>query len=683
MNFAPFAPLKATDIDGNVKISVWGRDYVQNRHYFPDSMTTQGRELLYAPMRLTGIANEEPIIWEDEGCYLLSESEEKAIVNGYAQSQCLIVNSCIQYDYDGGARWDIRVMPRGKTVAQEFGLAPITIKGWELTELNLEIPLKKEGMTLYNTWRAAWDGDNGVHQGDNPLPENGGIPKGGIQMPFMPSVWLGDEKAGFSLCTESDELWQPKDKESAIEIKDCGDHWLLTYHLLSSLPKRWKHPDMNSTALSWSFGLMTTPVKPFNNDYLKMRAVHIDCFIKVQGDYWPFLNGSVSDENPETVIDRLCEAGVNVLILHEKWNTIQNNWNVPVNRAKEIHKIVELCHSRGIKVIPYFGYEITSAMPEYSVVRDEVTNLMDGQDYPPTAWYRVPYQRANRVCYNTEWADKLVEGMMNCLDTFHFDGVYLDGTTNPNPCCNLKHGCGYVDEEGKAHSTFPMFSRRAIMQKICGGVHDRGGIVNPHPGGATIPFIYSGTDLLWDGEHLQTRIRDEGLSNFSLEYYRSEYLGVNLGIPAQFIVYEFGDTWTFDMALSLCMIHGTYPRPNAVWHPLDVMEKVWNITGTFGIWDATFCGYWENAQVMTTSDDNCKVSFYERKMLNGETRLLVLLGNPTTRDIDALTVTIHPEAFGKKTVVSAYNAMNNCDMALPISLPMPAFGSGMIEVILK
>ena len=126
---APWLPLEASQTEAGVEIRAWGRVYRQENAYFPTSIESQGRELLYAPARLVGEANGEPIHWEDAGCYLLNPTDASACINGYAQSQCLIVNSCLQMDFDGGARWDVRVMPRGKTVPQVFGLEPCPIRG--------------------------------------------------------------------------------------------------------------------------------------------------------------------------------------------------------------------------------------------------------------------------------------------------------------------------------------------------------------------------------------------------------------------------------------------------------------------------------------------------------------------------------------------------------------------------
>ena len=180
-------PVDASHVGRDVSVEVWGRTYAQQGTAMLSSILNQGRELLAAPIRLTGEANGEPIVWQDEGCYLLSADDESAIVNGYAQSQCLILNSSMRYEYDGSARWDVRILPRGLTVPQLFNVEPRPFIGWNLTQLALEIPLRKEGMTLYNTWRNQWDGRNGVTalRDGSGIMENGAIPEGGLAAPFI------------------------------------------------------------------------------------------------------------------------------------------------------------------------------------------------------------------------------------------------------------------------------------------------------------------------------------------------------------------------------------------------------------------------------------------------------------------------------------------------------------------
>ena len=660
----PWHSIEASQTGNRVEVGFWERKVVQDASLFPVSLRTLDRELLYAPIRLVGRANDEEVVWHDQGCYLVEPQKDRAVINGYAESQCLIANSTLAWEYDGAARWDVKIMPRGVTVPQLFGLEPKQVTRWELQNLRLEIPLRKEAVQLYVAWpkghvTALSDGAE--------LSENGQIPAGGMSMPFKAALWLGTEKSGIQLVAESDEYWQPADLNKAINIEDADDHWVLTLHLLDALPRTWSEPGMSSPQINYTFGLLATPVKPIDPAFHRIKAVHIDCFTKIIGDYWPFINGPVSDENPEKVIDRLSRAGVNLLILHEKWNKMQNYWETAVQTKEEITKLVQLCHSRGIRVLPYFGYEITSAMPYFAQVRDDVSVILEDRGDYASMWYRVPYQRANMVCYRSDWKDKLVEGMLRCVDQFDFDGVYLDGTACPWGCINEKHGCGYIGTDGKRHATYPVFEVRDIMRKIYEGVHKRGGLVNPHLSGVALPFITGFSDMIWDGEHIQTDIWHKGIRNFSLEYFRAEYLGVNHGIPMQFIVYEVPGKWNFDMALSICLIHGVYPRPNSIHHPLDVMEELWEVLELYGIADAKFEGYWENTGAWTCSRKPIKLSFYRREQLDGSVKLLVFVSNPTVDVCENAELAIHPAYFGKQTVRSVYDVRAKAYLNAPES----------------
>lgn len=675
----PWHSVEANQRESEVTVRIWGREMRQAASLFPVSLKTQGQELLHAPIRLCGVTNGEAICWEDQGCYLLEPEAGHAIVNGFAQSQCLIANSTLRWEYDGGAVWDVKVMPRGLTVPQVFGLEECPVKAWKLEKLSLEIPLKKGPVSLYVSWPA---GGVRARQDGRELAANGAIPPGGLSMPFKPGIFLGNEDVGLQLTCDSDEKWQPERPESAVEILDKEDHWVLRFRLLDTLPRTWTHSDQDSPHVNFTFGLMMTPVKPMDPAFQKLHAVHIDCFDKIEGDYWPFLNGAVSRDNPEKVIDRLQRAGVNLLILHEKWNKIQNYWEYAVTTKDEIIKLVRLCHERGIRVIPYFGYEITSPMPEFARVQQRVTWMGTDREGCRSSWYRVPYQRAHRVCYQSEWSDRLAEGILKCIDDFEFDGVYLDSMTAPEGCVNAAHGCGYTDAEGKRHPTYPVFATRESMKKICEGVHQRHGIVNPHPSGATFPFITAGSDFLWDGEHIQTAIWKNGPENFSLDYFRTEYIGKNLGIPVQFIVYETKGAWSFDMALSLCLIHGIYPRPNSVHHPLDVMERIWRITDRYGIADAAFRGYWENSAEIAANNEVVKVSYYIREQMDRTLRLLIYAANPGPKPSGSTAIVLNPQAFGGRKAARLYNVLAD-EPADGITVNLPAYGTAIYEAILK
>lgn len=54
-----------------------------------------------------------------------------------------------------------------------------------------------------------------------------------------------------------------------------------------------------------------------------------------------------------------------MIVLHEKWNSIQNHWDTNSEERQNNKKLVYEAHKRGMRIIPYFGYEISTAAPEF------------------------------------------------------------------------------------------------------------------------------------------------------------------------------------------------------------------------------------------------------------------------------------------------------------------------------
>ena len=134
------------------------------------------------------------------------------------------------------------------------------------------------------------------------------------------------------------------------------------------------------------------------------------------------------------------------------------------------------------------------------------------------------------------------------------------------------------------------------------------------------------------------------------------------------------------MALSLCLIHGVYPRPNAVGHPLDVMEKIWRITDRFGIADAEFTGYWDQP-ALQADRDGVYVSCYTREQLDGTRRMLILAGNPSPEPAGIVEVRL-PANQEEWFILSAYDALRG-EMVEKLTGEYPAYGLKIYEVVLS
>ena len=416
----PFIPVRAHTHDLFHTVEVLGRTYTFGADGLLSSVLVGGEELLAAPVRIVMKEDGGDAVWDDN--YPENESESfiqkrddaQVVLCGAKQSERFIVDTCSVVNYDGTIDIDLKLMTRGKTVAQVFGIAGVAPTQFKLDNLWLEIPLRAQAVRLFHM---VPNSDirllSGGVQPMTSTTMSGRLPSGDAGLPFKALLWLGDEEKGFGWYAENDRNWQPKDADSAMELVREGDALVLRVHLLDAQPNSWQgDPEKGSDLfkpVTFRFGFQTTPVKPFPRNPYFTNTFHVDCGIKVKGNYMDFFAA-------ENRFDKLVEKGVTTLILHEKWNKSQNYFELSEYTQKQLRFIVDECHKRGIKVLTYFGYEISSMSPiwsehaaEYAVRREDQT--VEG------GWWRVPFQRDYVVCYIVErfvdgkdWLQKQLSG---------------------------------------------------------------------------------------------------------------------------------------------------------------------------------------------------------------------------------------------------------------------------------
>jgi len=637
--------------------------YTLGADSMPKSVKIGANELLAAPMRVAMGEDGKETVWQtdypenESESFIHSRSDEGVIICGTMQSERFIVNTCFRIEYDGCMIVDLKVMPRGHTVPQGFGVASIPQLDYKLDYMWLEIPLKKEFIKLYDIEpnRDVYLAD-GSKIGASLTSYGGKMPDQSASLSFMPCVWLGCEEAGLGFFTENNRCWQTADASKAYEIIQNGDEVVLRVHLLDSHPIPWSEdPHMANykyNPICFRFGIQTTPVKPFPKDPYPIRGLHLDCFIKTPGNYRDFMD-------KEDRFDRLVEKGVDTLILHEKWNKSQNSFEISEYTREQIKYIVSQCHKRGIKVLTYFGYEMSSIHPDYMDVRDSsaVKNIAGKFT---GGWYRYPFQRAAVCCYNSkEWADRFIAGITDVLDTCHTDGVYLDGTSHAWYCANLEHGCGWYDYDGNLRGSYSILATREMFKRLYEVVQSRGGIINVHSSGYpkffALPFIH----LCWHGEDLQSAYMKGRMEVMPIDTFRAAYTGRAMGVPVELIGYENRPVWTFEHALALAGIHGILPRPNDIEHPLELMSGIWKIYNAFPIGNSEFVPYW--ASDVKVSDDRVKVTYYRYTAYDGTKQLLAFCANVTSDEVTGVTVDFGDE-FGK--VIDAAHGNADCSGAM-------------------
>ncbi len=631
----PFLPVEYEKNGLSHIVKVVDREYVFGANSLPQSIKSQSKELLSGQVRLVGIEDGQKIVWDvnypenESESFVQRRSEESLTLCGALQSELFIINTSMTVSFDGSTDIDLKVMPRGKTVRQEVGLETLKPREYRLERLWLEIPLNQDIAKLYSMYPSSKVklSDGRVIQ-DGAAATSGAVPQADAELPFKPLLWLGDENMGLGFYAENEKNWQCENIGKAIELIHKDDSLVVRFHLLDSHPKSWqgelKDGHFLFYPLTFKFGFIATPVKPFPKSPYLHNAFHIDCFVKIKGNYIDFLS-----ENNR--FDRLKEKGVDTLILHEKWNKSQNRFELSEYTGEQLRRIVNEAHKRGIKVLTYFGYEISTISDEWSELADDIRNDKNGGFI--RAWYRVPYQRAFMSCYNSSYADNMVSGIARVMDEYHTDGVYLDGTSTIWQCSSLKHGCGWYDDEGKLHGSYPIKAVRSLLKRIHDVVSERGGIVNVHacgcPNFTALPYV----DLSWYGENLQfDYVKGDFGGGVPLDYFRAEYSGRNMGVPVEFIAYENKPFWSFENAIAFSSIHGILPRPNDIEHPLELMSNIWKIVNSFPIDRSEWLPYWKND--VKVSDDRIKISYYKYISPIGEPMMLAFVANASADKVD-------------------------------------------------
>ncbi|MBE7050494.1 MAG: hypothetical protein E7394_06935 [Ruminococcaceae bacterium] len=626
----PFLPVKITTEDLYHKVDVVGRTYTFGPDGMIHSIKSLGCELLASPMRIVMKEDGKDAVFNDDyksnesESFIQSRNEENAVVCGCKQSERFIVDFTNTINYDGNIDIDVKFMTKGLTVAQVLGVSDMEPLKYKLDNLWLEIPLKKEVCSLYHFFRR---NDGEIYFSDGTVKEqtltsaSGALPEKDFHVPFRPLFWLGNEDMGFGWSAENCRNWQTDDEKNAIEIVHGDDCVIMRIHLLDSHPVNWQG-DLTKGPhefypISFSFSVLATPVKPFpENPYLH-NAFHLDCGKKIKGNYGEFL----SDNNH---FEKLKEMGVTTLILHEKWNKSQNWFELSEFTANQLRFIVEKCHSMGIKVMPYFGYEISTMSRVWNELSDKVIcKKQDGKN--DGGWWRVPFQRAYIACQASEYSDLYADGVIKLIDEFNLDGIYLDGPAYPWPCFSLDHGCGWYNEKGELCPTYPLKSIRKLFQKLYVAVKERGGMISVHSSGVVNFTALGFIDQNWFGENLQSDFMKGIRKDVELDYFRAEYSGRNMGVPTEFIAYENRPVWTFENALSCSILHGILPRPNDIDHPLELMSGVWKIFDSFPIEKSEWKPYWKNS--VQTGNEKVKVSYYKYKTLSDEDTLLAFVVN--------------------------------------------------------
>lgn len=607
----PWEPVKTEINDNKYAVEVIGRKYYFDHSFLPTAVTVNDTDILAGPVSLNAYFNGVKGVWKEQKQYTVHTSEDEAAFVFSQTAENIIINAHVSVEYDGLIRFSFRVIPFG-----EFSPNGLAVP--KLDKLYIDVPMQKEFATLFHYWP---NNNKTSVIPDTETMNSGAMPQNGMSLRFKPYIWCGNEKAGFSFTAETDRNIEIYNPDECIVCQPKSDCLNIRINLLDHMPQQWqgRRDEWVNTLkpLDYEFAFQATPVKPISNNLGDWRV------------YKTHLDGKFPNELIEkdgrTKLQTIADMGVKWIIFHEKWSVIQN-YGVPEDEEK-FKKLVQDCHDLGMKVMVYFGYEFSTLHSRWHEDADRFLVKTVNGDYTG-GWQRKPWQRAFMVCYKSGYSDMLLKRIETVMDDYGVDGIYTDSAYTPWECANESHGCGVRDANGNLHTKYPVFAVRQFVKKLYEIVHSRGGRIDNHQSACCMMTTLAFCDSYYDGENIQGKVQEEMTDFLSLEAFRTEYMGTNLGIKPQFIAYTNTDC-SIEKLSSLTLLHNVHARAERM-EDLAYTSAIWKIYDDFGTDDAVWIPYWDEACPVKSLTEKVYCSVFQR-----EEKLLVVVSNLSGKDLTA------------------------------------------------
>jgi hypothetical protein len=552
----PWTPLATKGKPGKspFTVSCWGRSYQFGPLGLPEQITSLQEPLLSGPVELRAVRNGREVTWRPQSAKLANADAVGVVASGRASSELGRLDWRLAAEFDGMVRYDLTLHPAD---------------GAETDRMELRVPLDARRITLRN-----------VVRGYPPSWQMGALPaSNGVLETYNWALhwWLGNEEKGLAGFCESDEAWDQTGRSDGFRIERDGD----------SVAAVWsfhRKPRKLDTPWKFTFGLQATPVKDITGwrKWRPVPATNENVWIT-----WPY---------PDTI--RFY------------------GFPAPTDPAK-FRSVVRERHERGIQVVPYSLINgLSSTVPEWSFHGAEWANgVSSGTDSDVKA-YNAPLMGCSP---SRDWTDFIVWANHRFVTEHDLDGLYHDWT-EVYPSDNALSGCGYV-RDGKRRATYPVFGTRQLYKRIYTMLKEHGRARNRETlmavhlmGTRMIVPVVSFSDGYLDGEYLSTGLKDSYLDLLSLDHIRAHFMGHNFGIPAFFLPQFKGEFArrvepTQHMA-GLMLLHDISPW-NLWCHKLE-LDRILGVLDGFGLVDAQFLPYWNNADLIRGQSDLVKASAYRK-----------------------------------------------------------------------
>lgn len=622
----PYTSIKVEKKKDAVSVETWGRRYDFVKNSFLAGVESKGQSLLTGPIRLYAKINGKELLLDSGALPGVRKKSAKTILTWSLSGKEADVTIRAEVEYDGLVKFDWDLKARDAAT---------------LEKLTLEIPLDASVARYLYRW-----------PGNGTSCSNGTLTGGTTDLPFQPILWLGDEEKGLSWFAESDRNWFAASPGRAIQVCKGPREVVLRLNLV-------EQPVLLDPAkpLAYTFGLQATPLKPILKDGWDYRMHHIS-----QSTHGP---DTIRLKIPDSMLDTLAAKGVRTICFHEHWTDFQGYSKTPYEA--DLDSFVKRCHQRGMKVLLYFGFNISDLIPEWPYI-GEACVIHPKCGYLPSNYPPQPIQNAYVVCLNSVYQDLIVDGTARLMDRFDIDGVYLDTTISPFACANPLHGCGYKKPDGTLTATYPIFAVRETFKRLYSVIKEREpeGLVDAHVYDCMNAPALAFATSYWTGEQLGGLKLPDGLP---LDRFRAECMGYNWGVPAEFLHYMIGG---YRPAYSLALLHDILVRSAGLTADFDLESSLWKLMDDFGRKQAVWHPYWKNGDFVQVSPNGCYASFYQHPK-NGILLVVSNLKNETAQ----VRICLQTAKLNMAELINARDALSGKDMQIKegvITTSLPSTG---------
>lgn len=590
----PYIPVKLNKGESELKVSVLGREYMFGKSLFLDQVVTNNSPVLASPIRLN-INGKESSQFNGHPIALGRHDDVKASFIKKIDGENFKITSTSEIEYDGFVKINWKIT----------AVSSVTIRN-----MSIEVPVDAKYATLFYTWPTG-----GASLWGSKFEGYSGLCPEKFDTDFKPILWMGNEQGGISFLQESDKNWHISNLKDGVQIRKNDKDKIVVLKLnIVNKPVMLK----SGEDIEYTFAILATPVKPIEKDGWDYAIINTPRY----GHPYDITNQKIEGLS---AAQYLKEAGYDICLLDNWTDIMAYPW--PIGKEKEFKELVKLCHAEGLRIEPYLGYQINDAVPEYQYIDECVVKpLFRNPDIYPGM---EKSQMQNTVCLNSAWQDCLVDNVSKMIDEFDIDGIYLDSTNMPFPCQNEAHGCGYRDGKGQLHCTYPVFAVRETFKRFYSVIKNKkpDGFIDSHVfdcmNPATLPFV----TIYWNGEQL-LRKGDNIANQLPLDKFRTEMMGSNWGVPADFLGYSLGD---YKDVHSISLLHDIRVRECEISRKEVLVREVLKLGKKFGRKEAKFIPYWDSSisQYLTVSPEGCYASLYLHKQ-NGA---LIIASNLSGKNV--------------------------------------------------